>query len=330
MLSNFIISIIKRKFLVPFLSYIITCIIFCSAFIFFYYDYKKSRPVNNVDQNKIQIVASFYPLYEFTRQVGGNLVEAQNITPAGSEPHDYEPTSKQIQDIYNSNLLVYNGAGLEAWPSKVLPALTQKNIPTLNVSDLFKVLQPLSVQGSNSYEVPSDKDPHFWMNPVMAKQETQDIADKLSQIDSSNSSKYQENAKNYIAKLENLNQNFKSKLSNCAIHSVVTSHNFLQYLGIEYHFNSIPISGISPDSEPSVHDLAVITELIKSKHIKYIFTETLISPKLSETLANETGAKTLVLNPLEGLTEDQISQGQDYISVMSDNLNNLAQAMECK
>ena len=297
---------------------------------FFYLSPKKTLTVNNTDHNKVQITTSFYPLYEFSRQVGGDLAEVKNITPAGSEPHDYEPTSKQIQDIYNSNFLVYNGAGLEAWTEKVVPELSQKNIPTLNISNHFKVLPPLSVQGSSAYEEPSSKDPHFWVNPVMAKQETQDIADKLSQTDSSNSSKYQENAKNYIARLENLNQKFKSKLSNCSIHSVVTSHNFLQYLGKEYNFDSTPISGISPDSEPSVHDLAIITQLIKSKNIKYIFTETLISPKLSQTLANETGAKTLVLNPLEGLTGDQINQGQDYISVMEENLNNLSIAMDCK
>ncbi len=293
--------------------------------------YFKSSQPSKETSTKLKITASFYPLAEFSQQVGQNLVEVKNLTPAGAEPHDFEPTTQDIQSIYASKLFVYNGVGLEAWAAKVQPEADKQGVKTLEMSKLFQVLKPLEVQGITEDSGESEtQDPHFWINPVMAKKQVQDISDNLSSIDPKNQNIYQANAQKYIDKLDKLDQDFKQRLANCQKHEVVTSHNFLQYLGKEYAFTSIPINGLSPDSEPSSKQLAAISDLVKTKQIKYIFTETLASPKLSETISREAGAQTLVLNPLEGLTPDELAQGKDYISVQRENLQNLSLALECK
>lgn len=270
--------------------------------------------------DKIKITASFYPLAEFAKQVGGENVKVVNITPSGYEPHDYEPTPQNIVDINQSKIFIYNGSNLDPWAQKIAPELNKKGVVTIRMTDYFNLLTYKNNKPS----------PHIWLDPVLIKKEVEIISDALQKIDPRNSSTYKKNTKLYIEKLEKLNQEFKDGLSSCKLREAIASHDAFGYLSKRYNIDIIPISGISPKEEPSLRKLSEITKLAKNKKIKYIFFETLANPKLSKMIAQEVGAKTLVLNPIEGLTEKEIKSGENYISEMRKNLNNLKLALACK
>ena len=289
-----------------------------------------------LDRPKIRVVTSFYPLADFTKQVGGQIVDVYNMTPAGVEPHDFEPNAKDIQDISSAKIFIFNGAGVDSWAEKIQSDLVSKGVKTIKMSDNFQILNPLETVGEDEHgdeeheHEESTTDPHIWTNPVMVKKQVQIIRDNLIAVDPDRKVVYESNTNSFMSQLDTLDADFRSKLSQCKQKEVVTSHNFLQYLSREYGFVSIPINGISPESEPSAKTLAELSDLIKSKNIRYIFTETLASPKLSETLAKEVGAQVLTLNPIEGLSDQDINDGKNYLSVQRENLQNLSIALECK
>jgi len=273
-------------------------------------------------KGKIRVSASFYPLAHFARQAGGNKIDVVQILPMGIEPHDFEPSPSDIGRIYNSNLFIYNGAGFEPWADKIVDDLEGKGVVILKMSDYFDLLK-----------TDKDKtvtDPHVWVDPVNAKREMELISEALIKIDKSNENYYQEKSHEYISKLDILNKEMIVGLGDCSRNEIIVSHNAFSYLSKRYNFQTLSIAGISPDQEPSPRSIGETAKLAKEKNIKYIFFETLVSPKLSETLAKEVGAKTLVLNPVESLTSEEIAQNKDYISLMEDNIINLKLALSCK
>jgi zinc transport system substrate-binding protein len=303
-----------------------TIIAFIIGFIFiglltFVLNHNKQKPI--VQTNKLQIVASFYPLYFFSEQIAGDKANVTNITPAGAEPHDYEPTAQDIAQIEKSKLLVLDGTGLEAWGNNIKQNLNPKNTTVLTVGDGI-INQKVMEDGQNVI------DPHIWLSPPLVKQIADKITLALIQIDPVNSNYYQTNANSLKTKLDSLDAEYKQGLSNCAEKNIITSHAAFGYLATTYGLNQVPIAGLSPDAEPSPQQLADITKFAKDNNVKYIFFESLVSPKLSDTIANEIGAKTLVLNPIEGLTNDEISQGKNYFTEMQNNLSNLKIALLCK
>jgi len=283
----------------------------------------KRTTQSNAQNKKIQVVASFYPLYFFASQIGGDKVEVANITPAGAEPHDYEPSTQDIAHIEKASVLILNGGGLEAWGDKVQEDLRDKNVNIVVAADGL-VTQEVQEEGE------SMKDPHVWLDPVLAKKEVQKITQAFVKVDPANTTLYQANAKTLENKLDSLNQSFKTGLQSCQQENIVTSHAAFGYIASRYGLKQVSISGLSPDQEPSPKQLADVAKFAKENNVKYIFFETLISPKLSETIAKEVGAKTIVLNPLEGLTSDEQSAGKDYLSIQQDNLASLRVALECK
>jgi len=273
-------------------------------------------------KGKIRVSASFYPLAHFAEQAGGNKIDVVQILPMGIEPHDFEPSPSDIGRIYNSNLFIYNGAGFEPWADKIVDDLEGKGVVILKMSDYFDLLK-----------TDKDKtvtDPHIWVDPVNAKREMELISEALIKIDKSNENYYQEKSHEYISKLDILNKEMIVGLGDCSRNEIIVSHNAFSYLSKRYNFQTLAIAGISPDQEPSPRSIGETAKLAKEKNIKYIFFETLVSPKLSETLAKEVGAKTLVLNPVESLTSEEIAQNKDYISLMEDNIINLKLALSCK
>ena len=280
-----------------------------------------TTPQNPSD--KPQVVTSFYPLYFFTSQIAGDKADVANITPAGAEPHDYEPTPQDIVKIENSKLLVLNGGGLEAWGDKIKSTIDPKQTVVITAGEGLTT-QQVTEEGQTM------TDPHIWLSPVLASQIADKIEAGLVQIDPTNASYYQSNLQTLKSKLTTLDSEYKQGLASCAEKNIITSHAAFGYLATEYNLNQVPITGLSPDAEPSPKELADITKFAKDNHVKYIFFESLVSPKLSDTIATEVGAKTLVLNPIEGLTKDEIASGKDYFSEMRNNLTNLQTALQCK
>jgi zinc transport system substrate-binding protein len=284
--------------------------------------------VNNIykpatQSSKLQITASFYPLYYFSQQIAGDKANVINITPAGAEPHDYEPTAQDIAQIENSKLLILDGTGLEAWGSSIKQNLNPKNTVVLTVGDGI-INQKVMEDGQEVI------DPHIWQSPPIDRQIVDKITQALIQIDPVNSSYYQTNADALKVKLDNLDAQYKQGLANCSENNIITSHAAFGYLATAYGLNQVSIAGLSPDAEPSPQQLADIVKFAKANNVKYIFFESLVSPKLSDTIATEVGAKTLVLNPIEGLTNDEIAQGKTYFTEMQNNLTNLRIALQCK
>jgi len=271
--------------------------------------------------DKLQVSTSFYPLYFFSQSVGGNKADVYNITPAGSEPHDFDPTTQDIARIERGDMLVLNG-GVEAWADKVLQNLKGSKVKIIIAGE--GLLNKEIVE-----EGEKQKDPHIWLDPVLAKKEVVKITAGYTEIDPQNSTNYKINEAALDAKLDELDKKFQEGLHNCQSKDFVTSHAAFGYLASRYGLNQVAISGISPDEEPSAQQLAQVATFAKERNVKYIFFERLVSPKLSETVAHEIGAKTLVLDPIEGLSDDDIKQGKNYFTVMEENLKNLQEALQC-
>jgi zinc transport system substrate-binding protein len=272
--------------------------------------------------SKISIVTSFYPLAEFAQQIAGDKAVVFNLVPAGAEPHDFEPSPQDIATLTESNLFIYNGAGFETWISKVQNDLDTNNVLSINSSQDIQLIQTDSDQNS--------LDPHIWLDPVLAQDQVSNIKNALVKVDPQNQEFYENNANLYIDQLKNLDSEFQQTLSSCEKNTIVASHNAFTYLAKRYNFSVISISGLSPDEEPSAQKLAEISQYARSNQIQYIFFESLVSPKLSDTIAQEVNAKTLVFNPIEGLTPEELSEGKNYIQIQKENLQNLKTALQCQ
>ncbi len=265
--------------------------------------------------DKMLVTASFYPLSFLAEQIGGNKVQVFNLTPAGAEPHEYEPTSRDIAEMENSSVLIMNGLGLEPWYENM------KN--NINPQKTSLVVAGEGLGDTNS------KDPHVWLSPALMNKMAEKIEAAFEKTDPKNEAYYRSNLQMLTEKLLILDGAYRTNLANCAQKTIITSHTAFGYMAKSYGFTQVSIAGLSPDSEPSPKAMGDIVNFAKTNRVKYIFFESLASPKLSQTIAKETGAKTLILNPLEGLTKKEISEGKNYLSVMRENLTNLQTALSC-
>ncbi len=286
------------------------------------YLYQRNMPSMS---GKMPVSASFYPLYFFTSQVGGDKASVTNITPSGVEPHDYEPTPQEVTNILKSKMLVINGVGFEPWFLGIKNDVANSNVKIVTTTEGLPLKKGLDEDGKTQV-----MDPHVWLSPKLAQQEVANIEKGYIAVDPSNAAYYQSEGRALTQKLKDLDTQYKKGLANCEHRSFVTSHAAFGYLARDYGLTQIAIAGISPEQEPSASTLAEIVDLVKNQGIKVIFFEELVSPKLSETVARETGAKTTVLSPIEGLSNEEKAKGDTYFTVMRENLHNLREALVCK
>jgi len=264
---------------------------------------------------KMHVTASFYPLAFLASEIGGDKVQVLNVTPAGAEPHEYEPTSRDIAEMEQSKILIINGLGLEPWYENVKANINPKKTTLL-------------VAGEELGDT-ATKDPHVWLSPLRMKTMAERIEQSFVKADPKNEDYYIGKLQSIKTKLDALDADYKKGLANCQMTSIITSHAAFGYLVSDYGLRQVSIAGLSPDAEPSPKALVNITTFAKAYGVKYIFFESLVSPKLAQTIADEVGAKTLVLNPLEGLTQKEQADGKNYISIMRENLSNLQTALSC-
>ncbi len=295
-------------------------IILCIAGAGIHFGYKKvqERRQQQVQQSgKIDVAVSIYSLAYFTQKVGGDLVNVHLITPAGTEPHEYEPTPADIITLETSKALVYNGAGMDAWADRVAPELGKKGIQILKMTDHMSTVPK------------NTTDPHIWLDPILAHREIDTIVQLLDSLDPAHQGVFEQNAAQYLVELSQLDHDYRNALANCTLKEIVASHDAFSYMAERYHFTVHAITGISPEAEPSAAQLASLTRLVKTKHIPTIFFETLVSPKLAQTLAQEIGAVSAVLDPIEGLTAESAKAGTNYDILMRENLVALQKALLC-
>lgn len=283
---------------------------------------------------KLNIYTSFYTMYDFVSKVGGDKVTITNLVPAGTEPHDWEPASTDIVNLEHADMLIYNGAGMEHWVEDITDTLQNKELVLVEASKGMELLagsheeEEHEEEEHEGEEEESGFDPHVWLSIKNAKKEMENIKNALVSADPDNASYYEDNYANYAVKFEELDTKFREALSKLENKDIIVAHQAFAYLCKEYGLNQIAVEGLNPDSEPDAKRMAEIIELAKEKNITTIFFEELVSPKVAQTIASEVGAVTEVLNPLEGLTNDQMTAGEDYLSVMEKNLEVLIKALD--
>jgi len=265
------------------------------------------------------VVATIYPLWEFARQVAGDRAEVVSLVPAGIEPHDWEPAPRDVSQVRRAAVFVHTGTNLDGWADKLLADLTERRGVVVNARGGLSVL---TVGGIT--------DPHVWLDPTLARVQVLAIAGGLEQADPAGRAVYAGNAKAFVARLDALDLEFAAGLAECARREVVTSHAAFAYLARRYRLTQVPVMGISPEAEPSPADLAAIVRTARRLKVTHVFYETLVSPRLAETLSRELGATPLPLNPIEGVSPAEAAAGTGYLELMRANLGNLRTALGCR
>ncbi|HWU23193.1 MAG TPA: metal ABC transporter substrate-binding protein [Nocardioides sp.] len=289
--------------------------------------------------NGLTVVAGLYPLQWMAQQVIGDHAQVEDLTQPGAEPHDLELTPKEVGDVVSADVIVYE-KGLQA---AVDQAVTQASGDAAFDATPVAGLEPLSHGGhddvSHHAGVTSDQeaeesakdlgdlDPHFWQDPLKLAAVGRALADKMASIDPADAASYHANADALTAELTALDKAYTAGLAHCARNVIVVSHNAFGYLW-RYGLDIEPIAGLSPDAEPTPADLGRLQQLIHTEGITTVFGERLVSPALSRTIAHDTGAKTAVLDPIEGLSD--ATSKDDYLSLMRANLAALRTANGCR
>ncbi|QOT12073.1 zinc ABC transporter substrate-binding protein [Paenibacillus sp. JNUCC32] len=336
----------------------------------------QATDASTTETTKLKVKTSFYPMYEFTRQVAGDLADVENLIPPGIEAHDWEPTPQDMAGISDADVLVYNGAGMEGWVDQVLESIQGTGVSAIEASKGIEIMEGTGhshdhgeegdhghdehahdhgeegdhghdehahdhgEEGDHSHDEHAHDhedeghhhdhgglDPHVWLSPAMAVKQVRNIEAGLAKAAPEHQEAFKANADAYVSKLEALDKEFRDGLKNTKRKDFITQHAAFGYLAREYGLTQVPIAGLSPDQEPSASQMAEVIEFAKEHNVKTIFFETLVSSNVAETIASEIGASTSVLNPIEGLTEEDIADNHDYIAIMRQNLDALAQAL---
>jgi zinc transport system substrate-binding protein len=259
---------------------------------------------------KTSVVAAFYPLAFAADRVGDGRVQVENLTPPGSEPHDLELAPQTVARIVTADVVLYLSHGFQP---AVSAAVKQAKGTAVDV------LSGLPLHSTS--EAGLSADPHVWLDPLLFARIVERIGAVLHEP---------ARARALIADLHRLDRAYRTGLAHCARKEIVTSHAAFGYLARRYGLVQVPITGLSPESEPTPGQLADVVKLVRRTHATAVFFETLVSPRLSNTVAREVGARTAVLDPIEGLTPAEQSRGETYLSVMQRNLAALRRALGCR
>ena len=291
----------------------------------------KQNPTSKLSgDKKLQVIASFFPLYEFARNVGGNKVEVYSFLPIGEEPHSWEPSIQQIEKIKEAKIFIYNGAGMESYVSNFISSGEFPNVTFVKATEDIPLIKADSAENDKEILTQGGMDPHVWNDPIYAEQEVINIKNAIKKEDPTNSQYYEDNANAYLKKLVTLDNSIKSGLSNCKKNSFISFHNAFNYFSNRYGIHDIWISGMAPESDVPPQDIKRVIQIAKDTNTKVIFSEDLVDPRLANTLANEVGAQVLILSPLEGINQTEQQEGKTYLDKWYQNLHNLRTALECQ
>lgn len=291
----------------------------------------------------LTVMASFYPLQYLAEKIGGEHVTVTSLTPAGAEPHDLELSPKTVDALSSADAVIY----LAGFQSAVDEAIEQQAPKTvIDVSPAVQLVEagvdanhPSEEEDEDTDEAQSSEadghedhhhdmsaDPHFWLDPVRMANAATLVGDKLAEANPANAEMYKTNAKALKDELTSLGNDLVSKTSTCQIKTFVTAHTAFGYLADRTGLTQVGISGLDPDSSPSPARLAEISQIAKDQGVTTIFTEALIDPKIAQTLADDLGISTAVLDPIESQTDPS----KDYSGVMNDNIDALTKALNCQ
>lgn len=287
------------------------------------------------DGASLQVIASFYPLEYLTSRVAGEHAEVTTLTSPGVDPHDVELTPRVVGSLGTADLVVYS-AGMQSAVNEAVA--TQAQDRSFDVTAAAELLE-LGEEGDDAaddHDHADDdhadhdhgpRDPHFWLDPVRYGHVAEAIAEQLATVDPDHAEDYRTNAVAVVADLTTLDEEITAGLASCESRDLVTTHEAFGYLAHRYDLNQLGITGISPDTEPSPARLAEVSAQVRELGVSTIYAEPILSSAIAETVARETGADVLVLDPVEGITD--ASAADDYLGVMRANLDALQEGLRC-
>lgn len=279
--------------------------------------------------NKIKVVATLFPQYDFTRQIAGDKAEVTLLMSPGVESHSYEPSPSDIIKINGSDLFIYTGKFMEPWAQSIIDGIENKNVKILDVS------QNVSLDKSEEHEDEEEHreadhaahefDPHIWTSPVNAKIMVENILRDLCELDPENADYYEKNAENYLNELTNLDKEFKDIFEAAKRKEIIFAgkfalHYFAEEYGMEYE---AAFDSCSTETEPSVKVIAELIDEIKEENIPVVYYPELTDPKVARSISDETGAEMLILHSCHNLSKDELKAGATYLSLMKKNAENL-------
>ncbi|WP_099220914.1 metal ABC transporter substrate-binding protein [Listeria costaricensis] len=283
--------------------------------------------------DKINVYTTVYPLQYLAEQIGGDKVSVKSVYPPGSDAHSYEPTQKDMMNIADSDLFFYIGLGMEGFVDSAKDSLKNENVrfvATADKLDLPKDPDAAFEEEDSDHadeEEHGDINPHVWLDPVYMEQMATIVKDQLTKEMPSAKEEFEKNYQKVEADLKELDASYRDMAEHAKRKDFVTAHAAYSYWETEYGLNQIPIAGISTDDEPSQKKLQQIVDTINEKNIPYIMLEQNTNSKIADVIQQETNTKTLTLHNLETLTQKDIDQNRDYMSIMKDNLQALTTAL---
>ncbi|MGH2731634.1 MAG: metal ABC transporter substrate-binding protein [Actinomycetota bacterium] len=281
----------------------------------------------------LEVSASFYPLAEIARRVGAEAVVVSDLTPSGAEPHDLELTAGDLRRLRQADLVLYLGGGFQPAVEDAIESLKRSH-EAIDLLVGFELREPVTTgvpEGAKlgEQEHAGAADPHVWLDPVLMKGLVERVEAALARVAPARAGDLKRRAADYSAELDRLDAAYRSILSACSRREMFVAHAAFGYLADRYELDMAPIAGLAPEAEPTPRRLREAADAAKARGATTIFFETLVSPRVAEAVAREVGARVAVLNPIEGLTEEQDRAGKDYLSLMRDNLQSLAAGLGC-
>jgi zinc transport system substrate-binding protein len=292
-----------------------------------------SSTESDTNNSKISVAASFYPIEEIVRNVGGAQVDVVELTPSGQGAHDVQLTAKQLNVLSSASAVFYISDGFQPDVEKAVASLPSNVVPIdllQSVTLLDVVAQLDGTEGTTDGEVlASGKDPHVWLDPANMIAMTTAVADALSQLSPNFAQQFNAAAKSYIAELLTLGTEIDTRLATCESRALVTSHRAFAYLAKRAKIRQVAIAGVNPEEEPSAKSLEAIAAFARASKVSTIFFETLLPADLAKTLADKVSATADLLDPIEGISSTDIATGASYISIQRDNLSRIVKGLRC-
>lgn len=292
------------------------------------------------EEGKLKVVASFYPMYEFSKGVGGERASVSVLIPPGVEPHNFEPTPSAIKQLFEADIFVLNGAGMEhSWAHGLIEGLGNGKLVVVEASEGVELIaasehhhdeaEGEEHEAEEGHRDHGEYDPHVWLSPKLAQRQVEKIRDAFIAADPEGGEYYRANAAAYNAKLDALDAEFRAAFSACKKKEILITHATLGYFCREYGCIQIPIEGVSHEGEPSPAGLVKIVEQAREHNVTAVYFESLISPKSAQTIAGEIGGKVLVFNSVHGVTAEEEARGAGYVPLMEENLQGIREGLDC-
>jgi len=284
--------------------------------------------------DRLTVVASVFPLYDFAREIAGPSADVRILLPAGVDPHSWEPKPSDIVFLSRADIFLYTSEKMEPWAHELVEAVEGKKLATVEIMDSLGFFRSDEHNSSTNVVEGGDggsKDPHFWLDLSHAARTVEMLGKLLARHDPANGDSYLSNARGYIQRLEQLDETFKTGLGNCRSRQLVTGgHAAFGHLVERYGLEQVSVYGISPDAEPTPRQLARVVRIVKDNEVKTVFSEETMNPEMAQVLSKETGARIAILNPAANLTADQWQRGITFMNIMEQNLENLREGLSCE